>query len=158
MRKISSARIWGKNKQLSFSWKSVRRRHKNDEIFSALPRAKLLKKKRTTLNAFTRDPFRSKHRLTGNLGMTTSKASMQIAAAMWSLRPPVILCLKIKMLWERRMTNLTVQSTIHVYYTKIIYVHEVIAKISQKNELKKFLAFQLRTWLNKFSLYALGPT
>ena len=56
------------------------------------------------------------------------------------------------------MTNLISQSTIHVYDMRTIYVHEVIAKISQQNELKKFLAFQLRTWLNKFSLYALGPT
>ena len=56
------------------------------------------------------------------------------------------------------MTNLISQSTIRVYDMRTIFVHEVIAKISQQNELKKFLAFQLRTWLNKFSLYALGPT
>ena len=61
------------------------------------------------------------------------------------------------MLWERRMTNLISQSTIRVYDMRTIYVHEVITKISQQNELKKFLAFQLRTWLNKFSLHALGP-
>ena len=41
------------------------------------------------MNVMIRDPFRSKLQFTGNLGMTASKASMQIAAAMWSLRPQV---------------------------------------------------------------------
>ena len=85
------------------------------------------------MNAMIRDPFRSKRRSTGNLGMTTSKASLHIFTAMWSLRPQVISCLKIKMLWERKMTNLISQSIIRVYGMRTIYVHKVIAKISQQN-------------------------
>ena len=56
------------------------------------------------------------------------------------------------------MTNLISQSIIRVYGMRTIYVHKVMAKISQQNELKKFPAFQSTTWLNKFSLHALGPT
>ena len=115
---------FGKKRQLPFLLKVIlKNRPKICEIFPAVLCARLLQKKSMTMNVMIRDPFLSKLQFTGNLEMTASKASVQIAAAMWSLRPQVILCLKIKMLWERKMTNLISQSIIRMYGMRTIYVH-----------------------------------
>ena len=69
-----------------------------------------------------------------------------IVAAMWSLRPQVILCLKM----TSRKKNDKFHNRMHGMRT--IYAHEIIAKSNQQNELTKFLAFQLLDLTNSSSL------
>ena len=91
-----------------------------------------------------KDPFQSKLLSTGNLGMTKSKASRYMTAAMWSLRSQIISCLKNKMLQGREMTKLLSQFIIRMFGLRTMYVTQSLQKLaSKKDELTKFLAFQL---------------
>ena len=91
-----------------------------------------------------KDPFQPKLLSTGNFGMTKSKASRYMAAAMWSLRSQIITCLKNKMLQGREMTKLLSQFIIRMFGLRTMYVTQSLQKLaSKKDELTKFLAFQL---------------
>ena len=54
---------------------------------------------------------------------------------------------------RKKNDKFNITTIIRVYGMRTIYVHKVMAKISQQNELKKFPAFQLLDWTNSASMH-----